>query len=48
MILAKGDMVIFGPGSYEVAHAANEYVEVSELEQCHTVLCELLSEVGNV
>jgi succinyl-diaminopimelate desuccinylase len=38
MNLVRGDMVIFGPGSYEVAHAFDEYVEISELEQCFTVL----------
>jgi acetylornithine deacetylase/succinyl-diaminopimelate desuccinylase family protein len=30
--LALGDMVIFGPGSYEVAHAFDEYVALDELE----------------
>jgi succinyl-diaminopimelate desuccinylase len=46
--LTKGDMVIFGPGSYEVAHAANEYVSVRELEQCHAVLDAFLREVQDV
>jgi succinyl-diaminopimelate desuccinylase len=44
----KGDMVIFGPGSYEVAHAANEYVTVQELEQCFAVLDTFLCEVQDV
>ena len=34
----RGDMVVFGPGSYEVAHAPNEYVDVDELEACWRVL----------
>ncbi len=38
MNLVRGDMVIFGPGSYEVAHSFDEYVEISQLEQCFTVL----------
>ncbi len=41
--LVRGDMVIFGPGSYEVAHAFDEYVEVVELEQCFAVLDDFLS-----
>lgn len=28
----RGEMVIFGPGSYEVAHAYDEYVAIDELE----------------
>jgi succinyl-diaminopimelate desuccinylase len=48
MGLCKGDMVIFGPGSYEVAHAANEYVSIKELEQCFTVLDTFLREVQDV
>ena len=30
--LTRGEMVIFGPGSYEVAHAYDEYVELAEFE----------------
>ncbi len=41
--LVRGDMVIFGPGSYEVAHAFDEYVEIFELEQCFRVLDGFLS-----
>ena len=36
--LKRGDMVIFGPGSYEVAHAFDEYVELSELAACEAIL----------
>jgi succinyl-diaminopimelate desuccinylase len=38
MNLVRGDMVIFGPGSYEVAHSFDEYVEISQLEQSFQVL----------
>ena len=43
MKLVRGDMVIFGPGSYEVAHAFDEYVEIAELEQCEAVITEFLA-----
>lgn len=42
MKLVRGDMVIFGPGSYEVAHAFDEYVEIAELEQCEAVITGFL------
>jgi succinyl-diaminopimelate desuccinylase len=42
MAVALGDMVIFGPGSYEVAHAFDEYVEIQELETCEAVLSSFL------
>lgn len=42
MNLAKGDMVIFGPGSYEVAHAFDEYVELSALHECEEILSAFL------
>jgi succinyl-diaminopimelate desuccinylase len=38
----RGDIVIFGPGSYEVAHAFDEYVEITELETCHAVITQFL------
>jgi len=38
----QGDMVIFGPGSYEVAHAADEYVDIGELQTCEAVLSRFL------
>jgi len=34
----RGDMVVFGPGSYEVAHAPDEYVAIDELVACWSVL----------
>ncbi len=45
MNLVKGDMVIFGPGSYEVAHAFDEYVELSALLECEEVLSLFLRKV---
>ncbi len=42
MKLAKGDMVIFGPGSYEVAHAFDEYVELSALHECEAIISSFL------
>lgn len=42
---ARGDMVIFGPGSYEVAHAHDEYVDLGELELCERILSSFLSTV---
>jgi succinyl-diaminopimelate desuccinylase len=42
MGLARGDMVIFGPGSYEVAHSFDEYVDIQELEQCEAVISSFL------
>ncbi len=36
--LARGEMVIFGPGSYEVAHAFDEYTEISALESTARIL----------
>jgi acetylornithine deacetylase/succinyl-diaminopimelate desuccinylase len=42
MTLARGDMVIFGPGSYEVAHAFDEYVDIAELEQTEAVISGFL------
>ncbi len=39
---AKGDMVIFGPGSYEVAHAFDEYVELSALHECEAIISSFL------
>lgn len=36
--LARQGMAIFGPGSYEVAHAPDEYADVAELEATYTIL----------
>jgi len=34
----RGEMIIFGPGSYEVAHAFDEYVEIEALEHTQHIL----------
>jgi acetylornithine deacetylase/succinyl-diaminopimelate desuccinylase-like protein len=34
----KGEMVIFGPGSYEVAHAFDEYVQLDDVTQTAAIL----------
>jgi succinyl-diaminopimelate desuccinylase len=36
--VARRGMVVFGPGSYEVAHATDEYTEISELEATYRIL----------
>lgn len=48
MRLVRGDMVIFGPGSYEVAHAYDEYVDIGELEQCEAVISKFLEQIMRV
>ncbi len=42
MDLARGDMIIFGPGSYEVAHAADEHVELADFEATTAILLKFL------
>jgi acetylornithine deacetylase/succinyl-diaminopimelate desuccinylase family protein len=42
---ARGEMVIFGPGSYEVAHAYDEYVDLRELGETHAILKTFLEAV---
>jgi acetylornithine deacetylase/succinyl-diaminopimelate desuccinylase family protein len=42
---AHGEMVIFGPGSYEVAHAYDEYVDLEELTATRTILSKFLTAV---
>ena len=42
MDLARGDMIIFGPGSYEVAHAANEHVRLADYEATTAILLDFL------
>ena len=38
MDLARGDMIIFGPGSYEVAHAADEHVRLADYQATTEIL----------
>jgi acetylornithine deacetylase/succinyl-diaminopimelate desuccinylase family protein len=40
----RGEMVIFGPGSYEVAHAYDEYVDLRELQSTTTILIAFVSQ----
>ncbi len=42
--LARGEMVIFGPGSYEVAHAFDEYVVLDELEITTKILTSFVNQ----
>lgn len=44
MGIARGDMIIFGPGSYEVAHAFDEYVRVVDFETTTRILINFISE----
>lgn len=39
------DTVVCGPGEITVAHAANEYVEIAQLEACETFLDTLIGEL---
>jgi succinyl-diaminopimelate desuccinylase len=41
--LARGEMIIFGPGSYKVAHAFDEYVTINELEATTTILRDFVN-----
>ncbi len=41
--LVRGEMIIFGPGSYEVAHAFDEYVSVEELKITTTILNDFVN-----
>ena len=36
--IARQGMIVFGPGSYEVAHAADEYVDLAALAQTEAIL----------
>ncbi len=45
MGVSRGDMVVFGPGSYEEAHAADEHVSLPELRDCQGVLSRFLKVV---
>lgn len=40
--ITRGEMVVFGPGSYEVAHAFDEYVDIGELESTTAILRNFL------
>lgn len=36
--VTRGEMIIFGPGSYEVAHSFDEYTEIADLEATTAIL----------
>jgi len=38
MDVARGDMIIFGPGSYEVAHSADEHVSLADYQATTDIL----------
>ncbi len=38
--LLRGEMIVFGPGSYEVAHAADEYVDLAEFATTVRILLD--------
>jgi acetylornithine deacetylase/succinyl-diaminopimelate desuccinylase family protein len=42
MDVARGDMIIFGPGSYEVAHAADEHVLLADYQATTDILLNFL------
>ena len=42
MDLARGDMIIFGPGSYEVAHAADEHVKLADYQATTDILLDFV------
>lgn len=48
--VAQQGMVVFGPGTYEMAHIPDEYIEIAELEQATHILYEfalgILSQEG--
>ncbi len=44
MDLARGDMIIFGPGSYEVAHAADEHVRLEDYALTTDILLDFARE----
>jgi acetylornithine deacetylase/succinyl-diaminopimelate desuccinylase-like protein len=43
--LARGDMVIFGPGSYEVAHAFDEYVALDDYQSTTNILIDFANRI---
>ncbi len=42
MDVARGDMIIFGPGSYEAAHAADEHVLLADYQATTDILLKFL------
>jgi len=44
MDLARGDMIVFGPGSYEVAHAADEHVKLADYQTTTDILLDFVQQ----
>jgi succinyl-diaminopimelate desuccinylase len=44
MTLARGDMIIFGPGSYEVAHAFDEHVVLEDYQGTTNILLKFVKQ----
>ncbi len=42
--IARGGIVVFGPGTYEVAHSTDEYVDIKELETTSRILKRFANE----
>ncbi len=42
--LMRGEMIIFGPGSYEVAHAFDEHVNINDLQATTTILLDFVKQ----
>ncbi len=40
--IVRGGMVVFGPGTYEVAHSTDEYTDIAELQTTYTILQRFL------
>lgn len=45
MKLARGDMIIFGPGTYEVAHAYDEHVILDDYHSTTAILIDFIDKV---
>ncbi len=43
--ITRGEMIIFGPGSYEVAHAYDEYVDLHEFASTANILRDFVGRV---
>ena len=44
MDVARGDMIIFGPGSYEAAHAFDEHVTLADYQATTNILLNFVRE----
>lgn len=42
--VVRGGMIVFGPGTYEVAHSTDEYTDIAELETTYAILQRFLDE----